>query len=56
MHQYDPSWKKAEKYHYDMKLEEEKKNTMFVIAGDRLAKPKVETPEQLKIKVDETQE
>lgn len=51
MHCYDPEWLEINKYHSDMKKEEEKQPTTFIINTD---KPRVVSREELKGITDET--
>lgn len=52
-HQYDKKWADAERYHADMRQEEENKAHVFNI---NFNKPEIVTAEQLKLEVDKTRE
>jgi hypothetical protein len=53
LHRYDPEWKEVDKYHADMKTEDDKRAHTFNITVN---KPEITTPEMLKIEVDKTKE
>lgn len=49
MHKYDPEWLDINKYHSDMKKDEDKQSHTFIIQND---KPRVVSKEELAAKVD----
>lgn len=53
IHQYDSDWDATNKYHSDLKVDNEDKSHVFNITFN---KPEITTPEELKLEVDKTKE